>query len=177
MSQAGTFVSGGGPVPPTVVETLTGNTGGPVGPNGNNIYLLGATGEINIAGNAGSSTLIVSLAAQSGLFTATTVGATTEPLITIPIANPEGVVFIVTLIAVVSDYSGSAGGTFTTTASNNGGGAVISGTGGDLQDSIAGGGTIPLAFFTVSGNDVIFNVTGVAGITINWKAYFNFLLI
>ena len=142
MSQILINEGGSGPTPPTVVETLTGNTGGPVGPTGNNINILGATGEINIAGDAGTSTLIVSLASQSQLFTATTVGATTEPLITIPIANPEGLVIIVTLIAVASDYSGSAGGTFTTTASNNGGGAVISGTGGDLQDSIPGGGTI-----------------------------------
>ena len=177
MSQAG-IASLKNAIPPAgPVDTLTGNTGGAIPPTGGNINILGATGEINVAGDAGTSTLIVSLAAQSGLFTTTTVDATTEPLITIPIANPEGLVIIVTLIAVASDYSGSAGGTFTTTASNNGGGAVISGTGGDLQDSIAGGGTIPLAFFTVSGNDVIFNVTGNAGITINWKAYFNFLLI
>lgn len=56
MSQAGRF--GGGTIPPgTYVQTLTGNTGGPVGPDlSGNINTLG-TNNITVAGNAGTNTL------------------------------------------------------------------------------------------------------------------------
>ena len=59
MSQAGQFLhtSGGG----TPIETITGNSGGPVGPDGaNNINVLGDTTTINIVGNPGTNTLTVS---------------------------------------------------------------------------------------------------------------------
>lgn len=62
MSQAGVFVTGG-PFPPgSVVETLEGNTGGPVGPDGtNNINVVGDGVGITVAGNAGTNTLTISL--------------------------------------------------------------------------------------------------------------------
>jgi hypothetical protein len=50
------------PLPPTVVETLTGNTGGPVGPTGNNINTTGSvvaagTTPFQSVGNPGTSTI------------------------------------------------------------------------------------------------------------------------
>lgn len=48
------------PLPPTVVETLTGNSGGAVSPAGNNINVIGDTTTINIVGNPGTNTLTVS---------------------------------------------------------------------------------------------------------------------
>jgi len=42
------------------VETLTGNSGGPVSPTGNNINVVGDGTTINIVGNPGTSTLTVS---------------------------------------------------------------------------------------------------------------------
>lgn len=59
MSQAGSL--GGGIIPPgAVVETLTGNTGGPVGPDGaSNINVVG-TGSISVAGDPGTNTLTIS---------------------------------------------------------------------------------------------------------------------
>jgi len=59
MSQAGAS-SSIVPVPITVVETLTGNSGGAVPPTGNNINNLG-TGSIAISGNPGTSTLTTGL--------------------------------------------------------------------------------------------------------------------
>lgn len=57
MSQAG--INSVSNVKPTVVETLTGNTGGPVGPNAsNNINLLGAI-LYTLSGNPGTNTLTV----------------------------------------------------------------------------------------------------------------------
>lgn len=58
MSQSGTYETG------TVladVETLTGNTGGAVGPNGaGNINVLGA-GSTSVAGNPGTNTLTITV--------------------------------------------------------------------------------------------------------------------
>lgn len=42
-----------------LVETLTGNTGGPVGPNAGNINIVG-TGDITVSGNAATNTLTIS---------------------------------------------------------------------------------------------------------------------
>jgi hypothetical protein len=59
MSQAGTFNNGVFP-PGTVVQTLTGNAGGPVGPDGaDNINIVGS-GVITVTGNPGTNTLTIS---------------------------------------------------------------------------------------------------------------------
>lgn len=57
MSQISVYAFGG-PTPPGTVETLTGNSGGPVGPTGNNIDVLGGN-NITVTGNPGTSTLTV----------------------------------------------------------------------------------------------------------------------
>jgi len=61
MSQAGIF--GLSLLPPgTVVETLTGNTGGAVGPDGaNNINVVGDGVTATVSGNAGTNTLTISV--------------------------------------------------------------------------------------------------------------------
>ena len=56
MSQFGRSIPGSGPG--SVVETLTGNTGGAVGPTGGNINVIGA-GGITVTGNPGTSTLTI----------------------------------------------------------------------------------------------------------------------
>jgi trimeric autotransporter adhesin len=61
MSQAGIFSFSLLP-PGSVVETIQGNTGGPVGPNGaNNIHVVGDGTTITIAGNPGTNTLTASV--------------------------------------------------------------------------------------------------------------------
>lgn len=60
MSQAGSFMQGGGPFPPSVLETLTGDTGGAVPATLNNINVLGGD-NINTQGTPGTSTLEVFL--------------------------------------------------------------------------------------------------------------------
>jgi hypothetical protein len=60
MSQAGVFPTAILP-PGTVVETLTGNTGGAVGPNGSdNINIVGDGTTIEVTGNPGTNTLTIS---------------------------------------------------------------------------------------------------------------------
>lgn len=74
MSQAGVITASGGSGP-TAVETLTGNTGGAVGPTGNNINVVG-TGSINVAGSPGTSTLTISSTVASTVYDADTGSAT-----------------------------------------------------------------------------------------------------
>jgi hypothetical protein len=58
MSQAG-LNNVAGSLPSTVVETLTGNSGGAVGPDGShNINVIGS-GTISVAGNPGTNTLTI----------------------------------------------------------------------------------------------------------------------
>lgn len=54
------LTSFGFPSSTIVVDTLTGNSGGAVGPTANNINILGA-GGITVAGNPGTSTLTISV--------------------------------------------------------------------------------------------------------------------
>ena len=66
MSQAGTFTPSTLP-PGTIVETLTGNTGGPVGPDLlNNIDVVGDGTTITVAGNPGTNTLTISALSSGG---------------------------------------------------------------------------------------------------------------
>lgn len=57
MSQSGSFFTGSGPG--GFVQTITGNSGGPVGPTGFNINVIGS-GDITVTGNPGTSTLTIS---------------------------------------------------------------------------------------------------------------------
>lgn len=61
MSQAGILVSSG-IAPGTGIETVTGNSGGPVGPDGgNNINIIGDGVTIDIVGSPGTNTLTASV--------------------------------------------------------------------------------------------------------------------
>jgi hypothetical protein len=46
--------------PATLVETLTGNIGGPVPPTGNNIFVIGDGATVTVSGNPATSTLTIS---------------------------------------------------------------------------------------------------------------------
>jgi len=77
MSQAGIFVPSALP-PGGVVETLTGNTGGAVGPNGaDNINVIGDGATITVVGNPGSNTLTISAIATDATSFPTNSGTAT----------------------------------------------------------------------------------------------------
>ncbi len=66
MSQAGSFAISSLP-PGTIVETLTGNSGGPVGPDGsNNINVVGDGTTIDVVGTPGTNTLTISAIGTGG---------------------------------------------------------------------------------------------------------------
>lgn len=68
MSQAGSFKPASLP-PGAVVETLTGNTGGPVGPDGSdNINVVGDGTTVTVVGNPGTNTLTISAIGEASSF-------------------------------------------------------------------------------------------------------------
>lgn len=60
MSQAGIISVAGGGGGGSPIQTLTGDTGGPIPPTANNINILGGTG-VTVAGTPGTSTLTISV--------------------------------------------------------------------------------------------------------------------
>ncbi len=116
MSQAGIISASSGPTPE--VETLTGNTGGPIAPIGNNINTVG-TGSITIAGNAGTATLTTQLTGLTDHFVL--VGAGTA---TITKVTPSTAGFVLTSNGLAADPSFqtvSASGAVTTLTGDTGG--------------------------------------------------------
>jgi hypothetical protein len=66
MSQAGTFQIGGGGG--GTIVSLTGNTGGAVGPNGGGTIFVVGSGGVAVAGNAGTNTLTITAGASNLTF-------------------------------------------------------------------------------------------------------------
>jgi hypothetical protein len=79
MSQAGKFVISSLP-PGTIVETLTGNSGGAVGPDGsNNINVVGDGTTIDVTGSPGTNTLTISALSSGGATSFPTDSGTATP--------------------------------------------------------------------------------------------------
>lgn len=90
MSQAGSFNPGTGAPP---IETITGNSGGPVGPSvTGNINLLGSD-PITVVGNPGTNTLTISVASatttQIGVVTLATNAETIAGVSTSKVVTPD----------------------------------------------------------------------------------------
>lgn len=88
MSQI-TSASIGGIIPPAIVTTLTGNSGGAVSPTGNNINVVGDTTTVNIVGNPGTSTLTVSTSGAVSNSFPTDSGTATPALGALTVAGGE----------------------------------------------------------------------------------------
>lgn len=148
MSQAGSFTPSSLP-PGTVVETLTGNTGGAVGPNGaDNINVIGDGTSITVSGNPLTNTLTIS-AIGGGTLVETLTGNTGGAIS--PLAGNINVIGDGTTIAI-------AGSGHTLTASLVGTGAIQT-----LTGSTSGGAISPLA-----GN---VNITAGTGISVIGTAH------
>jgi hypothetical protein len=72
------------------VQTLTGNSGGPVPPSGNNINIVGSGGVL-VSGDPGTSTLTITAPGGSGITTIDgNTGSVTGSTVTISVPNTEG---------------------------------------------------------------------------------------
>lgn len=156
-------------VPVSVLETLTGDTGGAVSPDAaHNIYLLGGTG-ITTTGSPGTNTITIA-SANAGTGTGQTIGAVTADLITIALGavattytiearvagfestTPAGIGYLIVAAVRTTGAAASVVGTPEVTA---------------FEDAALGAG---LGTIVASGNNAIVRVTGVGGLTINWRA-------
>lgn len=157
------------------ILTITGNTGGAVGPNGGgNINIVG-DGFITITGNPGTNTLTVSLA-NGGNATVTTTDDTPTPLISIVV--PDGQSCIISAIIVATEATGndSFGGNITHTVLRFSGGDVsvvgVPTINSNTTSTASIAGTID-----VGAEEAVITVTGVAAQTWNWSATYQYILI
>jgi hypothetical protein len=104
-------------------------------------------------------------------FTAQTVGNVVEGVAEFPMAQNSGIVLLVNMIATRDDFSEGGGYLLQAAFRREGANApVIIGAVNEIvsDDDFAGGD--PQVTLEVVGNSVLLDVTGLAGVTINWKA-------
>ena len=164
MSQAGLLNIAGGS---SVVLFLQGDSGGPVGPTGNIINVIGGPG-IDVVGNPATSTITVNSLGEEA--TVQTTDATPTLLYSFTLNASEAAVVTVTIIAAQDDYSSAIGGTgLATVRRAAAGGAVVAG--GPHSNLIEDSGNMPEIDFQANGNDIEILVTGVAATTYNWRGF------
>lgn len=184
MSQAGVINVAGGGGGGTPVQTVTGDTGGPVPPTANNINLVGGTSTVNnangilVAGNAGTSTETFTLTNRlTG--TVTTVGAVTNTLITFPLGAAAGT-YTIQLNIAGFNASGPASTSyfeFICAATTGAAARIVSAGDSDeicLEDAALNASDI---LVTASGNSVVISAQGVAGLTLDWNAVGTYIFV
>lgn len=175
MSQAGVL---GVEAPGTgYIEFLTGNTGGAVGPDGSfNINVVGNTSTgISVAGDPSTHTLTISSTGDPNWIsgTTTTVGAVNGTLVTLATASNTTIVIFGRVAAWNAANTAAFGGDITAIAKNVAGTVTVIGPPDSFtdQDSALAGSSFTLA---VSGTNLILQVTGVTGLTIDWSGGFGY---
>lgn len=174
MSQAGILNVAGGGGGGAPIQTLTGDSGGPVPPTANNINILADDSTINnangitVIGSPGTSTLTVTTTNRlQG--TVTTVGLQTLPMITFT-PTVIGTYAIECRVAAYNTTSSlGAGYSIFGTARFDGANSNLCGTADKIVNEE---GTMSDAnvTFTVSGANILINAVGYAAQTINWSA-------
>ncbi len=180
MSQAGIINIAGGGGGGAPIQTLTGDSGGPVSPTANNINVIGGSSTVN---NPLGFTVIGTPATSTETFTltnrfhnsATTIGATTADIITFALGATPGCFFFNFGVSVfnASTPAGAGYETYTTVRTDGATATIIGDTDSITHEDAALITTI--AQVVVSGNNVIFRVTGVAGLTIDWQLVGNYI--
>jgi hypothetical protein len=151
------------------IETITGNSGGAVGPDAAfNINLIGSNG-ITIVGTPGSNTLTASLQ-NSEIGTGQTIGATTDDVITVALSTAGTYTFEVRVAAWESSGPYSAGYSKNAVIRSDGVTATLIGDsdGFGHTDTALDDADVNII---ASGNNAIIRVLGVAGLTINWGVF------
>lgn len=180
MSQITTINSGGGGGGGDVL-TITGDVGGPVGPDGGgNINVIGSSASfIAVFGSPGTSTLTVTNTNQlvAGI---TTVDAAFVPVSAIPVTVPNnsGVFVEARFLAVTQDRSRIRGGYGSAMARRVGAGAVLLNVG-DTFTYVGpkNAGFFPQARFIVSGTSIELEVSGILATIIDWTVVLNFFYV
>lgn len=183
MSQAGIINIAGGGGGGAPVQTLTGDTGGPVPPTANNIFVIGGsssennTNGITVAGNAGTSTEVFTLTNRiSG--TATTTDAVTPVVLTSFALGATPATYLLEIRVIAYNVTDALSAGYTSTS-------VIRTTGAAASEISANPGVIEeegsMSGVTVSnfivGNTVETEVMGLAGKTIDWRALTTYIMV
>jgi hypothetical protein len=175
MSQAGIVNTSSGPVPPTVATTYVTDVNSPAIPAANILNVLGNdTTEndndgIRTDGSSGSNTLTVQLTNRlQG--TATTAGATTADIVTFALGATPGTYSIEVRIAgFESTTPAGVGYSLFGSVRTTGAAASVVGTVDRINNEDAAL-TAATATIIASANNAIVQVTGVAGLSLNWNA-------
>lgn len=179
MSQAGILNVAGGGGGGTPIQTLTGDIGGAVPPTANNIFIVGGTSTANnsngitFSGNIGTSTLTGTLTNRiSGQVT--TVDATPTTIITFALGAVPGV-YTFSGDITAYDLTDIAGASYGVISGIRTSGAAAIEIGTQFNTNFEEASMVTASIdVTTSGNNVIFQVTGIAGKTIDWDALFNY---
>lgn len=180
MSQAGIINTSSGPVPPTVATTYITDVNSPAIPAANILNVFGndttanSVNGIQTDGSSGSNTLTVQLTNRlQG--TVTTTNATLTTIITFPL-SASATVYAVFGNIVARDVTDTAGAFYSidTAVRTDGVTATEIATEYDTQlEDVAM--TNADIFSNVSGNNLLIQVQGIAGKTINWSAVFQYI--
>jgi hypothetical protein len=151
------------------IETITGDVGGPVGPNGAfNLNLLTGDG-LTTTGNPGTNTITITIDGLSQ-GTGQTIGAVTADLITVNLgAIPTTYVFEAKVAGFEGTTPASAGYSLICVARTTGAASSIIG----VQDKYVAESPalVPSdANFVAVGNTIVVRALGTAGLTVNWSA-------
>lgn len=177
MSQFTRFSTGSSPGP--YIATITGDVGLAVGPDGaNNINLDGlattatTSTTLLVTGTPATHTLLVTNPSEIISFIQTT-DATPSTLYAYTLSASQSVTFTATFSASKADYSASIGGQVVAVGRRGAaGGAVLVYNMTNYGEDSSGAPTVAIV---VSGNNLIFQVTGEAATTYNWRAYVTFI--
>lgn len=170
MSQAGELNTAAGPVPPTVATSYVTDSGTAV-PAANVLNVPGGSSSVNVSNGiqttGSGNNLTVRLTNRFSAST-TTVGATTSDAITFPLGVVPGTFFFSFQVAVFnpSTPAGAGYASFTTVRTDGATATIIGDTDTITHEDAAL--VTTTAQVVVSANNVIFQVGGVAGLTIDW---------
>ena len=179
MSQAGIINISGGGGGGTPIQTVTGNSGGPVSPTANNINIVGGVSNINdsngitVIGTPGTSTETITLTnTQNDSVTTNDATPTIISIFTMPIVPAvQNYEYKISALNVTDSlgavYLVEAGARTTGLASFSLNTADIT----TIEETTMSG---CLVAFGVSGNTVTLTVTGLAGKTIRWSSNLTF---
>ena len=141
-----------------------------------NVTFVGSNGVAVIGQGPGSQVTIALENTQE--FTLTTNDATPQALATIDAGTTAGVYSLDILIAAYAPPPVSAGGAYSMWGGVRTTGAAATLTGvADIAENEEAALLASDVSLTVSGNDIIVQVTGVAATTINWKALVKYTLV
>lgn len=186
MSQAGIINVAGGGGGGSPIQTLTGDSGGPVPPTANNIFVLGGTSSANntngitVSGNPGTSTETFTLTNRLPATTTTSDGAgQTKVLLSYPLgATPGTYLFHFDLVAYNVTDALCSGYSYTFTTRTTGAAAAFVG----LTDIFATeettmSGVVVNPQLNAVANTLTITVTGINTKTINWSVLLTYILV